>query len=381
MKLLSSLLTVFATGATLALANNDALQPYTIYAYGINATFIPYGARLTSLYVHDKNNTPRDVVVGYDDPAQYVKDTATNHTYFGAIVGRYANRIKNGTFTVGEAEYHVPTNEHDGENTLHGGTMGYDARNWTLTQYNTSSVTFTLLDASGEQGFPGAVLTHVTYTVTSPPRLTTRIVSVSLDDYTPIMLSTHIYWNLGAFQSPTILNDTLYMPYADRIIDIDPILVPTGGLSSVKYPWQSPSVPLNFTSPKQIYEGALYSQQCGEGCTAIDNAFILDRPPYSSPEDASGPVLQLTSADTGITLTLRTNQQSLQIYSCGGQNGTIPVKASQGHGYVEKYGCLVIEPQQWIDGINQPEWGQMDRQIFGPDSPPQVLWAAYDFSA
>jgi aldose 1-epimerase len=66
---------------------DDPLTPHTIYAYGINATFIGYGARLTSLYVHDRNNTPRDVVVGYDDPAQYVKDTATNHTYFGAIVG------------------------------------------------------------------------------------------------------------------------------------------------------------------------------------------------------------------------------------------------------------------------------------------------------
>ncbi|WRT65286.1 uncharacterized protein IL334_002229 [Kwoniella shivajii] len=372
---------LITTLATLVSADNDALQKYSIYAYGINATFIPYGARLTNLYVHDKNNSPRDVVLGYNDPAQYVKDTATNHTYFGPIVGRYANRIRNGTFTIGDTEYHVPTNEHDGQNTLHGGTVGYDARNWTTTQHNTSSVTFTLLDPSGNQGFPGAVLTHVTYTVSSPPRLTTRIVSVSLDSYTPIMLSTHIYWNLGAFQSATILNDTLHLPYADRIIDIDSILDVTGGLSSVKLPWQSPSLPLNFTSPKQIYEAVLYSQQCGAGCTGIDNAFILDRPPYSSAEDASAPVLEWTSADTGITMKLRTNQQSLQLYSCGGQNGTIPVKASQGGGYVEKYGCLVIEPQQWIDGINHPEWGQTDRQIFGPDSPPQVLWASYDFSA
>ncbi|WVW81130.1 hypothetical protein I302_103121 [Kwoniella bestiolae CBS 10118] len=380
MRFSTTLFGLVATIATLVFANNDNLQPYTIYAYGINATFIPYGARVTSLYVHDRNNTPRDVVLGYDDPAQYVNDTATNHTYFGPIVGRYANRIKNGTFTIGDTDYHVPTNEHGGANTLHGGSMGYDDRNWTVTQYNTSSITFTLLDPSGSQGFPGAVLTHVTYTVISPPRLTTRIVSVSLDTYTPIMLSTHIYWNLGAFQSPTILNDTLHMPYSDRIIDIDPILVPTGELSSVKLPWQSPAVPLNFTEPKQIYEAALHSQQCGEGCTGIDNAFILDRRPYSSAEDASAPVLQWTSADTGITLTLRTNQQSLQLYSCVGQNGTIPVKASQGDGFVEKYGCLVIEPQQWIDGINHPEWGQTDRQIFGPDSPPQVLWATYDFS-
>lgn len=195
------------------------------------------------------------------------------------------------------------------------------------------------------------------------------------------MLSTHIYWNLGAFQSPTILNNTLAMPYSNRVIDGDSILVPTGEITSVKYPWQSPPVPLNFTTAKPIGDGALNSQACGAGCTGIDNAFILDRPPYTSQDDAGLEVLEMCSPDTGIKVKLRTNQQSLQIYSCNGQNGSIKAKASQGGVPIEQYGCLVVEPQQWIDGINHPEWGQTDRQIFGPDSPPQVLWAAYDFSA
>jgi aldose 1-epimerase len=137
------------------------------------------------------------------------------------------------------------------------------------------------------------------------------------------MLSTHIYWNLGAFQSPTILNDTLQLPYADRIIDIDNIEVVTGGLSSVVLPWQSQAVPLNFTAPKQIWEGALQSQQCGNGCTGIDNAFIIDRPPYSSPESTESVQLKWSSPDTGITMSVRTNQQSLQLYTCNGQNGTV----------------------------------------------------------
>lgn len=205
--------------------------------------------------------------------------------------------------------------------------------------------------------------------------------SIALDSYTPIMLSTHIYWNLGAFQTSTILNNTLEMPYSARTIDGDGILVPTGGLSSVLYPWQDPPVPLNFTAEKTIGDGALNSQQCGTGCTGIDNAFILDRPPYASADDASFPVLKMSSPDTGITMTLKTNQQSLQIYSCNGQNGSIKAKASQGYAPIEQYGCLVVEPQQWIDGINHPEWGQTDRQIFGADSPPQVLWASYDFTA
>ncbi|ORX39048.1 galactose mutarotase-like domain-containing protein [Kockovaella imperatae] len=363
----------------------DPFQPYTIYAYGINATFIGYGSRLTSLFVHDKNNIPREVVVGYDDPHQYLIDTETNRTFFGAIVGPYANRIKNGTFNIDGETFHVPENEHDGEDTLHGGFDGYDTRNWTMTQYNTSSITFTLYDSSGTGGFPGTKISHVTFslsdaTANSRGKLTGRMVTVALDQPTPVMLASHIYWNLGAFQSTTILNDTLWMPNANRIISIDGIEVPTGGLQSVKYPFQSPSVPLNFTYPKQVYEGVLYSQQCGTGCTGIDNAFILDRPPYDGPESTSDVQLQWQSPDTGITLKLRTNQQSLQIYTCNGQNGSIRSHASQGNPKIEKYGCLVVETQQWIDGINQPEWGQLDRQIFGAMTGPAVNWLEYEFT-
>lgn len=171
------------------------------------------------------------------------------------------------------------------------------------------------------------------------------------------------------------------MPYSERLIVGDGILVPTGEIQSLKYPWSDPPLPLNFTSAKTIGEGALKAEQCGAGCVGIDNAFILDRPPYTAPDDAGLTVLKMSSPDTGITMSLRTNQQSLQIYSCVGQNGTIMAKQSQGGVPVEKYGCLVVEPQQWIDGINHPEWGQIDRQVFGPESPPSVLWAAYDFTA
>jgi aldose 1-epimerase len=101
-------------------------QKYTISAPGINASFIPYGARLTNLFVNDKYGNPQDVVLGYDSGSQYLTDTETVHTYFGAVVGRYANRIKNGTFTVHGVTSHIPENEHNGADTLHGGTVGYD---------------------------------------------------------------------------------------------------------------------------------------------------------------------------------------------------------------------------------------------------------------
>lgn len=123
----------------------------------------------------------------------------------------------------------------------------------------------------------------------SPSKLVSRLVSIPLDHKTPIMLANHIYWNLNAFAVSTILNDTMQLPYAARTIDTDSIQIPTGGLSSVKYPWQSPPVPLNFTGPKQVYEGSLYSQQCGTGCTGIDNAYIIDRPATESPDSLASP--------------------------------------------------------------------------------------------
>ena len=364
-------------------SSSSVFTKYTISAPGINASFIPYGARITNLLVNDKNEDPQDVVLGYDDGTQYLNDTETVHTYFGPVVGRYANRIKNGTFTVDGITSHIPENEHNGVDTLHGGTVGYDQRNWTVVEANSSSITFSLLD-QGFEGFPGTIITYATYTVSAGPRWTSRLVSIPLDEPTPIMLANHVYWNLDAFANPadaTILNNTLYMPYADRYIEIDTIEVPNGTIGIVNDTF------LDFTSPKQIGRDIDEAvNACGLGCTGYDNAFILDRPRYAAPEATDLIVLTMSSNVTGIQLDIRTNQQSLQIYTCDNLNGTIPVKQSQQHStngsttYVPKYGCVVIETQQWIDGINNPQWGQDQYQIYTVDSEPAVVYATYDFS-
>ncbi|KAL8765842.1 MAG: hypothetical protein Q9209_007201 [Squamulea sp. 1 TL-2023] len=374
--LIVSLLSLFVSAQTAG-----PLKKYIISAPGINATFIAYGARLTNLYVNDRNGDPQDVVLGYDNSADYVRDDQTIHTFFGPIVGRYANRIKNSTFSIGGVTSHTPANDNVGHDTLHGGKTGYDQRNWTVVSANTTTVTFSLLDQAFE-GFPGSVITYATYTVSSGPRWTSRLVSIPLDEPTPIMLANHVYWNLGAFvdsAGSTILNDTLSMPYAARYIEIDNIEVPTGAISTVNGTF------LDFTSPKQIgrdIESA--TNNCGYKCTGYDNAFILDRPRYSGPESTDLSMLTLQSNATGIQLDVYTNQQSLQIYTCNNMNGTTPVKQSQQHAnsttYVEKYGCLVIETQQWIDGINHQEWNQDSYQIYAVDSEPAVVFAQYDFS-
>lgn len=375
---------------------SSPLTSYTLTADNITAVLIPYGARLTHLLVPDRDGVLQDVIAGYDNTSQYPVDTATNHTYFGPVVGRYANRIKNGTFTVGGTTSHIPENENDGHDTLHGGPEAYDARNWTVTSYTNTSITFSLLDDAFED-FPGTVLTHATFTVsntidgsawgTMHPRITMKTVSVALDTPTPIMLANHIYWNLNAWKEPTILNDTtLWMPYARRYIGIDTIEVPNGTLSTVA------SHPvLDFTAPKLVgrdIAGAV--DYCGEGCTGYDNAFITDRPVDTGAKASNFPVLSMWSDVTGIRLDVSTDQAGLQIYSCNGQNGTIPVKPSQiarntaaadgGAKFVNKYGCMVVETQGWIDAVNNPQWGLTDLWYNDPTTKPSVMYATYDFS-
>ncbi|KAL8848378.1 MAG: hypothetical protein Q9221_006577 [Calogaya cf. arnoldii] len=376
---------VFLLSSAISAQNPDPLQKYAISAAGINATFTPYGARLTNLYVNDKDGVPQDVVLGYDDTTDFVCNDQSVHTYFGPVVGRYANRIRNGTFTIQGVTSSIPQNDNEGHDTLHGGTIGYDQRNWTVVSANPSSITFSLLDQAFE-GFPGNVITYATYSVSSnPPRWTSRLVSIPLHEPTPIMLANHVYWNLGAFVDPagsTVLSHTLHMPYAARYIQFDNIEVPTGAIGTVS---GGNNTFLDFTSPKQIgrdIEAAVNG--CGYKCTGYDNAFILDRPRYSGPEATNLSMLTLSSNSTGIRMDVYTNQQSLQIYTCDNTDGTIPVKQSQQHAtnttYVEKYGCVVIETQQWIDGIKHPEWGQDEYQIYTVDSEPAVVFAQYDFS-
>ncbi|KAL8938448.1 MAG: hypothetical protein Q9216_003899 [Gyalolechia sp. 2 TL-2023] len=376
--------------------SSDPLQKYTISAPGINATFIPYGARLTNLYVHDRNGTPQDIVLGFDNPQDYLRDDATTHSYFGPVVGRYANRIRNGTFTVRGTTSHLPLNDNMGHDTLHGGQTGYDQRNWTVVAASSSSVTFSLLDEAFE-GFPGTVVTYATYTVSAAgsPSWTSRLVSIPLDDEpTPIMLANHVYWNLGAFvdaEGSSVLNHTLHMPSSARYVEIDNIEVPTGLIgttsttSTADNSNNNENAFLDFTSPKQIGRDISSAvNACGYNCTGYDNAFILDRPRRGSGTEASDvSVLTLSSASTGVRMDVFTNQQSLQVYTCDNTDGSVAVKASQrgrGAGFVEKYGCIVIETQQWIDGINHPEWGQEEYQIYTVDSHPAVVYARYDFS-
>jgi len=143
----------------------DADGKYEINGKGVRAHFVPYGAALSNFFIKDISGIERDIVTGWDNASYYSIDKL--HPYFGGVPGRYANRIKNSSFTIDGEEFNVLPNEHpapgspDGVNQLHGGPDGWDWRNWTVVAHTSDSITFSLTDPDGKEGFPGEVISYV----------------------------------------------------------------------------------------------------------------------------------------------------------------------------------------------------------------------------
>ncbi|KAF9569343.1 galactose mutarotase-like protein [Agrocybe pediades] len=371
-------LTVIPCSALTSKLPDNALTPITLVApdASARAAFIPFGATTTNFWVKDKHGKFRDILLGFDDHTLYQSD-AKGHPYFGPIVGRYANRIRNGTFTIpiskdasGPNKFFVPRNE--GNNTLHGGFDGFDRRTWQVARVLPNSVTFTLLDPAGTQGFPGTVLTTVTYTLERKSTWNINIHAVA-SAKTPIMLSGHHYWNLEAYQESQDLNGHIAQFQASKFVATDGNLIPTGKLTSVA------GTAMDFRKAKSIGKSipdTAAAQFCGTGCVGFDNCWIFDKVQEKSP------ALSIWSVNSGIKLDVFTNQPALQIYSCNGLfNASLPIprKVTQGgpNEIYADHSCVVIENESLIDAINNPEFG-VD-QIYGPDRP--YTWeASYVFS-
>jgi aldose 1-epimerase len=295
---------------------------YEIQSEGIRALFVPYGASLSNLFIQDVHGTELDIVLGFDNASHYSESAL--HPHLNGVPGRYANRIRNGTFTIDGKTYHTDLNDNGGLDTLHGGADGWDWRNWTVAAHTTDSITFSLIDPPGKEGFPGQVVSYVTYTLT-PHQWHIRMTALSTTKKTPIMLSSHTYLNLDGFKNPRTdlaLDHSLYMPYAGKRIAIDNIEVPTGEILT-----NEEGGVFDFWSvPKRIGEhisspGLLGA--CGINCTGYDTCFIFNK------DDANGaghdwrdtPVATLSSPCSGIQLNIHTNQDAMQLYTCNNMNG------------------------------------------------------------
>lgn len=320
----------------------------------LEATFIRYGGTLTHL-VHKGSAAvgPIDVVLGWDDARQYC--ASPMHTYFGATVGRVANRIANGTFEFEGHKYVLDRNEKDYD-TLHGGWQGFDRRVFDVVHLSDSSVTLSYVSFDGEEGFPGTLQVRVTHSISDDGTWQLQYRAVA-DRDTVVSLTNHAYFNLNGnvLNTPTVLEHVMHIPDGDRFVEVDAHLIPTGAVKSV----ETASF-LDYRSPKVLGKDIDRGTVTPQG--GYDNAWVI-RPEALGASAGARPrlFLELYTPLTGIGMRVYTDQPSLQIYSGNFLNGTnpatrIPRKRSQSFGpdpqYYQWRGALALEAQQYPDSVN-----------------------------
>jgi len=317
-------------------------RPVTLYkltnSHGVEVHAMNYGGIILSIRVPDRKGQFADIVLGHETMEGYVP----NPPYIGAIVGRYANRIANGTFTLDGKTYTLPKN--DGPNTLHGGTTRtFDKVVWDGEPLEgKTGVAFSYLSKDGEEGFPGNLKVKVTYTLTDGNALIIDY-EATTDKATPINVSQHSYFNLKGEGNGDILDHEI-MINADRFTPVDKNLIPTGELRPVK------GTPLDFTKSTRI--GARiddnYEQLVlGHG---YDHNFVLnDKPDQNGLKLAA----RVHESASGRVLEVWTTQPGIQFYTGNFLDGTVTGK--QGHVYKRRYG-FCLETQHFPDSPNHPKF-------------------------
>ena len=330
------------------LPDGRAVHQYTLTnPAGVSMQVINYGATVTSLRVPDRSGKIEDVVLGYDSVQGYADGTS----YFGAIVGRYGNRIGKGQFQLDGKQYQLTVN--DGENHLHGGRIGFNKVLWEAQVLNDTALQLKYVSPDGEEGYPGTVTLKVTYTLTEKNEL--RIDYEGTTDRPTILNPTqHSYFNLsGSFARP-ILDHQLWID-ADSITPVDKGLIPTGELLSVS------GTPFDFRAATAI--GARISnphEQMGFG-KGYDHNWVL-----RGFNGQVRKVAELYDPSSGRLMAVLTDQPGLQFYSGNFLDGT--AKGKGGIAYQHRSG-LCLETQVFPDTPNKPQFppitlrpGQVYRQ-------------------
>jgi aldose 1-epimerase len=302
---------------------------------GMEVQAISYGGIITSLKVPDRAGNFADVVLGFDQSNQYFADPPP--PFFGAIVGRYGNRIANGVFVLDLKKY--PLAKNNGPNHLHGGNKGFDKVLWTVATRETlqgSAVIFSRTSPDGEEGYPGNLAARVTYTLTEKNELIVDY-HATTDKPTVVNLTQHSYFNLAGEGSGDILGHQL-MLNADRYTPVDATLIPTGELAAVA------GTPFDFRQPTAI--GARIDQddpqlKFGKG---YDHNWVLNRKGTRAELAA-----RLTDPKSGRTLEISTTEPGIQFYTGNFLDGTI--KGKHGHVYGLRTG-LCLETQHFPDSPN-----------------------------
>lgn len=307
-------------------------------ADGISARIISYGATLQSLELPDRSGRIEDVALGYPDLAGYI----AKPQFFGATVGRFANRIAGAKFSLDGHVYTLAAN--DGPNSLHGGNRGFDKVVWTITDVRSgpaASVTLAYVSADGEEGYPGRLEVAVTYSLDDRGTLTTRY-EATTDKPTIVNLSHHSLFNLAGIESGRSILSQRLLINADAYTPVDAGLIPTGELRSVA------GTPFDFRESHRIGErirdGSDAQIVIGRG---YDHNFVLNGGVTAMPKLAA----RMEDPVSGRVMELYTTEPGLQIYSGNFLDGTVIGKADrvyrQGDG-------LALEPQKFPDSPNHP---------------------------
>jgi aldose 1-epimerase len=309
---------------------------------GMRVRILTYGGIIQSIEVPDRNGHVDDVVLGFANLDGYLNNTGPAKTYFGAIVGRYANRIARGTFSLNGIEYHAPINNNG--NSLHGGTAGFDAMVWQASpQSGSDSVGLKLqyVSPAGEMGYPGTLSTAVTYTLDQKNEL--RIdYHATTDAPTVINLTNHSYFNLAGEGALDVYDQRVTI-HADSYTPVGPTLIPTGQIAPVQ------GTPFDFTSPTTI--GARITANDPQLLLArgYDHNWVINR------GDNTGLVEAARAEDpqSGRTLTVSTTEPGVQFYTSNFIDGELT--GFSGHVYRQGAG-FTMETQHYPDSPNHPHF-------------------------
>jgi aldose 1-epimerase len=322
------------------------VERWTLANGDVTMRVLTWGGVIQTLEVPDAHGHVDNVVLGFADLNGYVSD---DDPYFGALIGRYGNRIAGGSFTLDGTTYQLPLN--DGPNTLHGGPTGFDDRVWEASDVSHGDVAalqLHLVSPDGDEGFPGTLDTTVTYTLDAESRLKVHY-EATTDAPTVVNLTQHTYWNLAGEGSGTIYDHELQIN-ASGFTPVDDTLIPTGEIAPVA------GTPFDFREPTPIGARIRDDNQQLLYAQGYDHNWALDRKDNgaregSDSEDALEQAAVLHDPRSGRTLTIETTEPGLQFYSGNFLDGTLV--GTGGHIYRQSDG-LVLETQHFPNSPNEP---------------------------
>lgn len=324
------------------LADGQPVEAVTLTnAKGMRARILSYGAILQAVEVPDNKGTVADITLGYSDMRGYL--TAPN--YFGATVGRYANRIKAGRFTLDGHPYTLATN--DKTNALHGGRKGFDKHLWRIVEATSGAsahVTLAYTSPDGEEGYPGELKVTATYTLNDANELSLEYRATTTKP-TVVNITNHSFWNLGGEASQRSIYDAVLTIPAETTTPVDATLIPTGQFRSVA------GTPLDFRQPtvigSRIRDASDLQIVYGQG---YDENYVIARDVSKTPRLNA----RVEDPLTGRVMEVLSTQPGVQLYTSNFLDGTAVGKS--GHAY-RQGDAIALEPQVFPDTPNQPAFG------------------------